>query len=326
MIHSSKLEKTTGRRHKFYRSSSLQRANERMDRDESEEAADNAAVVARLKEALANPAVTDLVVVSDRDGTKTPASAFLLASCSPIFTSMLTGTFLESADQERARKRSRTRFGITSPSPFSTFSSPRSVRSSFSGEALSSFVAFSATNDAPMLWSGNVRVLAEILEASEYYDIDGLGFKARRQLIARAKKVPEDACAVLDSVWVRWSADDFGPGPAEEVAYAAMEVIDESVNKALMNCECLCEEAMVKVLSSQTVGVDEYSLFLALQRWVQETAEGRGEGSIDAVRRLVACQSFEKKRKKNLPLFLRMSWRRVAWFRRTILLMCFRTF
>ena len=113
-------------------------------------------VVARLRAVLSDPSLLDVTLVSERDGSHTPAAQLLLASCSPMFSRMLAGSFAEAASRRKAG------------------ADALSVRSAFGGEVLAAIVAFAATNDAPVLRCGDAVLLAELLEACEYYAIDGL--------------------------------------------------------------------------------------------------------------------------------------------------------
>lgn len=178
-------------------------------------AADNAAVVARLTTALADPHLDALSVpvtlLSERDGTKTPAVSFLLAGCSSVFRKLLLDRFAE--DTGPAGKRSRTRYksrgsgtgGDRVPSP----EAAHTVRCLFSGEALAAFVEFSAKNDARALGEGSVAVLVELWKLFTYYNIQGLGVKVIDQMFARMRENPENACQVLEFVWKPWSAVEF---------------------------------------------------------------------------------------------------------------------
>lgn len=268
-----------------------------MARGAAEEAADNAAVVARLVAALHNPDLSDLVITSDRDGSKTTTPAFLLASCSSVFTRMLKENVSEKADHFRTRKRIRTRSNgssSASTSIESPFSTQNEITSSFSGDALTAVVMFAATNDAPALWTGSVELLGEILTASEHYDISVLGFKAKNQLVAHVAEAPKSACHVLESVWKKWSSDAFGAGLAGEVADAALKAFEVSADVALNSCGCLSEGAMQKILSSPSLNADENTMFCALQRWVNDSGICNDKNKDDVVKRLVACLSFEK--------------------------------
>lgn len=268
-----------------------------MARGVEEEAADNAAVVSRLVAALQNPELSDLVIMSDRDGSKTATPAFLLASCSPVFTRMLTEKVSENADHCRTRKRIRTRSnGSSSASTLTdpSLSTQNVMTSSFSGDALTAIVMFAATNDAPALWTGSVKLLGEILMASVHYDISALGCKAKNQLIAHVTEAPKSACHVLESVWKKWSSDAFGAGLAGEVAHAALKAFEVSAAVALKSCGCLSEGAMKKILSSPSVNADENAMFSALQRWVNDSGICNDKSRNDVVERLVACLSFEK--------------------------------
>lgn len=271
-----------------------------MARDAKEVAKDNAAVVARLAAASANPALADLTVLSERDGTKTPAIAVLLASCSPVFTQMLTGGFAEGGP---AQKRSRRSFeGIhdsgdgegAGAAADGSASSTRAVRSSFSGEALAAVVEFAATNFAAALTGESVVILRELYEAADYYDIGGLRATVVQKLIACAQVKPEDACLVLEAGWGIWQADDFGSSGVGAVASAALEVVEKSADVALSNCGCLCEGAMDKVLSMKFVGATEDDLFRALQRWHLHPVLSDNGDRKDAVRRLVNRLSLNK--------------------------------
>jgi hypothetical protein len=80
------------------------------------------------------------------------------------------------------------------------------VYSAYSGETLAALVSYAATNDANALWTGTPGLLSEMLEASEYYCIEGLHAKAKRALISRAKCASQ-ACEVLEAVWERRTAE-----------------------------------------------------------------------------------------------------------------------
>lgn len=158
-----------------------------MARQVKEVAADNAAVVARLVTVLENPDLADIALLSERDGTKTTAPAFQLASCSPVFLRMLTGPFSEGLN----RNCKRTKTSADADTSLSRYSSLPAVSCAFSGEALATVVSFAATNDAPSLSSGSVDLLIEILEVATYYDIEGLLAKARSKAIAMLLSFPE---------------------------------------------------------------------------------------------------------------------------------------
>ena len=241
------------------------------DAEQQEEAENNAAVVARLRAVLSDPSLLDVTLVSERDGSHTPAAQLLLASCSPMFSRMLAGSFAEAASRRKAG------------------ADALSVRSAFGGEVLAAIVAFAATNDAPVLRCGDAVLLAELLEACEYYAIDGLQLKAKRALLARAAR-SEEACSVLQAVWESSAADGrSGTSSGGEVANAALQTIDEAHATALQHCSCLCEGAMKRVLSSERTGADEADLFDALHRWVCADGARRGEASD----RLVECLSYD---------------------------------
>lgn len=239
-----------------------------MRRGAAEVASDNAVVIARLTAVLENPALSDLVLLSERDGSKTPAPTLVLASCSKVFLQMLTGSFAEGT--VRDGKRSVASSGASTPTR-------RTIRASFSGEVLSAVVEFAATNDASLLWEGSVELLGELFEAAEYYDMDCLRTKASRHLIARAQaEVPDQACAVLMAVWGRWEADDFGKDTyAFQVAQAALSSMANKGVEALVGCDCLCEEALEKVLALQFVCLDNADLFNTVKKWVSSSKESR---------------------------------------------------
>jgi hypothetical protein len=236
-----------------------------------EEAENNAAVVARLRSVLMDPTLLDVTLVSEQDGSQTPAAQLLLASCSPMFSRMLAGSFAEAASRRQAG------------------ADVLSVHSAFGGEVLAAIVTFAATNDTPALRGGDVELLAELLEASEYYAIDGLQLKAKRALLGHAAR-SEEACIVLQACWERSAADGrSGTSSAGEVANAALTTIDEEHVTALEHTGCLCEGAMRRVLSSERTGANEANLFDALHRWVCADEDRRGEASD----RLVACLSYD---------------------------------
>lgn len=256
-----------------------------MTRSAAEVAADNATVVARLAAVSENPDLSDLVLMSERDGSKTPATILVLSSCSKVFLQMLKGPFSEGAD--RGGKRGKTCSGAASVVP-----AKRTVSSSFSGEVLSAAVEFAATNDASLLWSGSVELLGEIFEAAEYYAMDGLRSKASRHLIARAQaEVPDQACAVLMAVWQRWVLEDFEKGTlAHQVSQAALLTIQSSGVEALAGCECLCEYALGKVLALKFMFIDCVDLFNIVQKWVNSSPETRKS----AGKRLVSSLPLER--------------------------------
>jgi hypothetical protein len=247
------------------------RMSRTIDEKPDEEAENNAAVVARLRAVLIDPALLDVTLVSEQDGSQTPAAQLLLASCSPMFSRMLAGSFAEAVSLRKAG------------------ADVLSVHCQFGGEVLAAIVAFAATNDTPALRGGDVELLAELLEASEYYAIDGLQLKAKRALLSHAAR-SEEACIVLQAVWERSAADGrSGTSSAGEVANAALTTIDEAHITALQHTGCLCEGAMRRVLSSERTGANEASLFDALHRWVCADEARRGEASD----RLVACLSYD---------------------------------
>lgn len=261
-----------------------------MVRDATEVAADNAAVVARLVAALQNPGLSDMALVSECDGTSAAVPAFLLASCSPVFKQMLTGPFAESTNQGQKRRRTAGKADSSVPE----------VSCAFSGQALVAAVSFAATNDSALLLSGTVEDLSDILEVATYCDISGLLAKAVRQMIASVYIKPAEACATLMSVWGRWKADDFDDGPAGKIAKAALMVIDGTgiggsgiggrPGVGLMNCDCLCEEAMKFLLCRQSIVATGMVLFEALQRWLAADEKARASAGVG----LVACLSLEK--------------------------------
>lgn len=147
-------------------------------RDAEEVAEDGAAVLAALATALAKPAVADFTVLGERDGTETPAVALALASCSPVFTVILTDAF---ADGSPAHRRSRrcsegndSGHGDDAGSLVDV-SPTRTLHTSFSGEGLAAVVEFAATNYAAALLGCDVAILRELYEAADHYDIDELG-------------------------------------------------------------------------------------------------------------------------------------------------------
>lgn len=119
---------------------------------------------------MANLASSDLTVLSERNGTKTPAVALALASCSPVFTIMLAGTFSEGGP---AHKRSRrcsegndSGHGDGAGSPVDA-SPTRNVRTAFSGEVWAAVVEFAATNHAAALSGGDLAILRELCKAAD---------------------------------------------------------------------------------------------------------------------------------------------------------------
>lgn len=132
-------------------------------------------------------------MLSDFDASKTSASAILLASCSPVFLHMLTGSFAEGGKRRRNRDRRNRNSDVLTVGK-SRFS--RTVRSAFSGEALKAIVAFSITINVSAFASASVELMIEVLEASEYYDIALLGMKASSHLKSRAAVKPADACHI----------------------------------------------------------------------------------------------------------------------------------
>lgn len=276
-----------------------------MVRDAAQVAADNAVVIARIAAALENPSLSNVSLFSESDGSRTSAPAILLASMSPVFLQMLTGPFAEGIDRSRKKiKASWSRCSAradTSSCRDSSARAVRTVRCTFRGEVLAAVVEFGATNDSPALSSGSVELLSEILEAGTTYDIPDLQAKACNRLIAIAEKEPEHACKILQTVWDRWQAANFGNGLAGKVAEAALRVIDGSEigrfsEDALAYCGCLCEEAMKFILQRQSIVADEMVLFEALQRWLGSGGEGRASAGTD----LATCLSLEKMSSKFL--------------------------
>lgn len=241
------------------------------------------ALGARFVAALKNPALSDVTLRSECDGTATPAAKICLASCSPVFMKMLTGPF---AETKETYVRSLEIGASASPQ-----SPSLSVNCAFGGETLAAVVAFSASDEVPALESRSIELICEILEACEYYDISGLRLQAKTLLIQRVEDKAEDACVVLQSVWERWSADDFGAGFAGEVAEAALKEIDRSAETALANCGMMCERAMAMVLGREFIDADETELSRALLTWV---SAGDGEERRTAGARLAEGLSLEK--------------------------------
>lgn len=237
----------------------------------------------RFVAALKNPALSDVSLHSERDGTATPASKICLASCSPVFMQMLTGPF---AETKKTCMRSLEIGASAAPQ-----SPSLSVSCAFGGEALAAVVTFSASDEVPALENMSIELLCEILEASEYYDISGLRFQTKTLLIQRVEDEAEDACVVLQGVWERWSADDFGTGFAREVAEAALKENDRSAETALANCGILCESAMATVLGREFIDADETELCRSLLTWV---SAGDGEERRTAGARLAESLSLKK--------------------------------
>lgn len=129
-------------------------------------------------------------------------------------------------------------------------------------------------NDRPLLSSGTVDVLIEILEVAICHDISGLLAKLVRQMIAGVCGIPKEACETHMSLWERWKADVCDDGPAGKVAKAALMAIDGTITGGsgiggrpgvvLMNCDCLCEVATKFLLCRQNIIIAEMGLFEAL--------------------------------------------------------------
>lgn len=173
----------------------------------------------------------------------------------------MTGPFAEGARRWQKRRKARDGAGTSDSSIALT------IGCAFSGEALSAVVAFAVSNDAPALWNGSAGLLSEIFEASDYYDIFDPRCKAKRQLSLRAEEFSDEVCVVLEAVWDRWYAVEFGDGTADTVANIALAAIDELGDEALMSRRGLCESAMAKVFSSSNTSGSEVDLFKALQIW-----------------------------------------------------------
>lgn len=256
------------------------------------EAADNAAVIERMSNILANPDLADVALVSDRDGSKTLAHKNFLGSCSPVFMRKLMGGFAEATNVSRDEKR-RKPGSVAVALGYENLPAPvRTVTSAFRGEVLAAIVSFATTNDAALLWSGEIEVLKEIFEAAEYYQISGLIEKVKQQLIHRAQSKPLNACRVLEAVWEKWAACNFVSNTAGDIAHGALLAIRTYPDEALLGCGCLCEDAMQEVLAMENISTGEESLFNALLRWSNH------DGSDVVIRRramerLATCFSFE---------------------------------